>query len=269
MLALAIHCGLIALGYYIVTQPVAQYQAPQLILPKGWATEFEGSASTGATPLLQSLPPVTIAFNQQPAPTSAVESLGVPPGDLQNPSVSAPALVIDSSRGTAEQELLPSFKSEPLPPVNLRGPPIASAPAEINDTTGGATSAASINTNLPNPSDASEHATGSAQSGVGDGSGGGTQGVPEGMPIPSIRNKIPPYPSQALRNGWTGTVVLELTISSEGRVAAARILQSSSYDILDQSALETARTWHFSPARLNGRPVALTVSRPINFEQQK
>jgi len=46
-------------------------------------------------------------------------------------------------------------------------------------------------------------------------------------------------------------------------------LKSSNYEVLDRSALETARTWQFTPARLNGRAIALTVARPVNFEQPR
>jgi len=84
-------------------------------------------------------------------------------------------------------------------------------------------------------------------------------------PTPSSRNKVPPYPPDALRHRLAGTVLLELRIADTGRVTDAIIQQSSGHDLLDASARDTALTWTFTPARLEGRPVAITVLRPVNF----
>jgi protein TonB len=91
------------------------------------------------------------------------------------------------------------------------------------------------------------------------------QGTPDVPPTPSSRNKVPPYPPDALRRRLAGTVLLELHIADTGRVTDAVIQQSSGHDLLDASARDTALTWTFTPARLDGRPVAITVLRPVNF----
>lgn len=262
-IALLVHASVIATGFYAVRQSLARNDAPQLILPKGWATDFEGTGNAGAGASFRVVQPLII-----PAPSAGApeKSAAHPYEEFQPADVTPPAMVIDASLGTEEVSDLPMLAGSVSAPANLRRPPVASY--------GGSSGSEEATVVAAGPSGAaaaaqSEHVDGSAASGAGDGSGGGTQGVPEGLPVPSIRNKIPTYPAQALRNRWTGTVLLELTIDASGQVSAARILKSSNYEILDQSALETARTWQFTPARLNGRAISLTVARPVNFEQRR
>jgi len=248
LIAVAVHGALIALGFLAV-RFATRVEEPRLILPKGWATEFDGSGNAGQASVAE-LRPVSITALAAVTPRM-VESQ---PPSYEPPAVTLPPVVIDEAYGTNESEPLTGFSQNVEAPVNRRSAPVGS-------------SAAAERTGVSN--EATPETRGTAASGTGDGSGGGTQGVPEGMPVPSIRNKIPTYPAEALRKGWTGTVKLELTISATGEVTSARIVQSSNYDLLDQSALETARTWLFAPARLNGRPIALTVIRPVNFEQPR
>ncbi len=257
IISLFVHVSLLGLGFYAVRQSMGHYDAPQLILPKGWATDFDGTGNAGAS--FQNVQPLIISA---PAAGAAEKSVTNPFDKYEPVDVTPPAVTIDASLGTEEVSALPMLGGSVSAPANSRRPPVGSAGGdEVIVASAGSSGGATL--------EDSNRVNGSAASGAGDGSGGGTQGVPEGLPVPSIRNKIPPYPVQALRNRWTGTVLLELTIDASGEVSAARILKSSNYEVLDQSALETARTWQFAPARLNGRAIALTVARPVNFEQPR
>jgi protein TonB len=83
---------------------------------------------------------------------------------------------------------------------------------------------------------------------------------------PRYRENAPPvYPSAARRNGQEGMVVIRAEILPEGRPGVLKIKASSGYPVLDQSALETVRTWRFEPARQLGKPISAWVDIPIRF----
>ena len=75
----------------------------------------------------------------------------------------------------------------------------------------------------------------------------------------------PPYPKQAKRNGWEGTVLLNLSINAKGEVEKVGIAKSSGYQLLDHQARQSASVWRFKPARRNGMAIAVTVQQPIIF----
>lgn len=75
----------------------------------------------------------------------------------------------------------------------------------------------------------------------------------------------PPYPKQAERKGWAGTVILNLSINAKGEVEQVGIAKSSGYRLLDQQARQSVGAWRFKPARRNGIATAVTVQQPIIF----
>ena len=75
----------------------------------------------------------------------------------------------------------------------------------------------------------------------------------------------PPYPKRAERNGWEGTVLLNLLINANGEVEKVGIAKTSGYDLLDQQALASVGAWRFKPARRNGLAIAVAVQQPIIF----
>jgi len=75
----------------------------------------------------------------------------------------------------------------------------------------------------------------------------------------------PPYPKRAERNGWEGTVVLNLSINANGEVEKVGIAKTSGYELLDQQARASVSAWRFKPARRNGIAIAVAVQQPIIF----
>lgn len=74
------------------------------------------------------------------------------------------------------------------------------------------------------------------------------------------------YPRIAQLRQWQGTVVVQLQLADDGKLAGARVLSSSGHDILDHQALEMVRAavpLPPMPATLAGRP--LTVDVPVVF----
>jgi len=80
-----------------------------------------------------------------------------------------------------------------------------------------------------------------------------------------LRNPPPPYPREARREGWEGTVMVRVDVKADGTVGAVEVIQSSGYAILDDSAARTLARWRFAPARLAGQAVPATVEVPITF----
>lgn len=71
----------------------------------------------------------------------------------------------------------------------------------------------------------------------------------------------PVYPEVARRWGYEGLVVVEIFVSADGEVEKVSLLESSGYEVLDQTVLRTVgRKWAFHPP---GRP--LSIQRSFEF----
>lgn len=80
-----------------------------------------------------------------------------------------------------------------------------------------------------------------------------------------LNNPKPPYPMVARRMGYHGKVVLDVEVLAEGKAGDVKLHQSSGYDILDNAALQTVKTWRFTPARRFGQVVTQRFLVPIKF----
>jgi periplasmic protein TonB len=78
----------------------------------------------------------------------------------------------------------------------------------------------------------------------------------------------PLYPSQEIRMGHTGTVVLSVEVLPNGRVGAIRIVQSSGFPGLDDSAVREARRWRLRPGARDGVPATMWKEIPVTFRLQ-
>jgi protein TonB len=256
-IAAAVHAAAIAVGLRYATAPA--YRPPTLVLPQGWATEFHGTSDAGTPSILRPATPLDLPV--PPASTAnALPPMTLPPGDLEPVNVTPPPITLNPDSGTSDFGPLPPLGVDTAAPaVTFRHPPGGATSAGSDTPTRNTAATVATAVSLPSPTG------GSASVGAGDGDGGGPQGVPDGLPVPSTRNKKPVYPDTARRKGWTGTVQLELDLDAAGRVTAARLLRSSGFDLLDGAALDAAQGWTYAPATLNGRPVPVTVPVPIVF----
>jgi protein TonB len=90
-------------------------------------------------------------------------------------------------------------------------------------------------------------------------------GIKEAIPL--YRNNPPPmYPRIARRRGYEGTVVLEVLVNTEGRVADYRIIRSCGHPVLDRAAAKSIRNWLFKPGMRGDKNVDMWVKVPIRFE---
>lgn len=106
-------------------------------------------------------------------------------------------------------------------------------------------------------------AAGTGGGGFGDESGGDGTG---GARVAYGTNPLPPYPLMARRLGMEGVVLLEVLVEPNGRATEVRMLKSSGFSPLDESAATTVRErWRFIPARRGDTPIASRVTVPIRF----
>jgi protein TonB len=79
------------------------------------------------------------------------------------------------------------------------------------------------------------------------------------------KNPVPEYPRRARQLGFEGTVVLNVRINQKGGVEDVKIVVSSGYSLLDQSALRSVKAWLFKPGRRGDQPVAAWVQVPVRY----
>ena len=82
-----------------------------------------------------------------------------------------------------------------------------------------------------------------------------------------IKHVDPIYPQAALLARIQGTVIIEATIGTDGRVMNARVLRQVAQ--LDQAALDAVRQWEFTATLLNGVPVPVIMTVTVTFTLQR
>jgi protein TonB len=83
-----------------------------------------------------------------------------------------------------------------------------------------------------------------------------------------LNNPRPPYPLAAVRQGAQGRVMLWAEVLPDGRAGRVRLEKSSGNALLDASAMNTVRSWRFTPARKDGVLTSQAVLIPIDFSLQ-
>jgi protein TonB len=84
-------------------------------------------------------------------------------------------------------------------------------------------------------------------------------------PPVALQSPAPEYTETARRARLQGVVILEATVSREGKVVSTRVLKGLPLG-LDEAAREAVAQWRFTPATRNGEPVAVILTLTINFK---
>jgi TonB family protein len=79
----------------------------------------------------------------------------------------------------------------------------------------------------------------------------------------AIKRVTPVYPAAAQTYGIKGTVVVEVSINDKGSVTAAKVV--SGHATLGAAAVEAARGWKYSPAKIDGKAINSTATIRFNF----
>jgi periplasmic protein TonB len=106
--------------------------------------------------------------------------------------------------------------------------------------------------------------------------GGVVGGLPDAPPPPEavrvggnikepkkLKETKPVYPAIARSARVQGIVILECTISPQGRVTDVKVLRG--IPLLDQAAIEAVKQWVYTPTLLNGVPVPVIMTVTVNF----
>ncbi len=80
-------------------------------------------------------------------------------------------------------------------------------------------------------------------------------------PVPLIQDP-PVYPFALLESGNRGSVVMEITVDTQGNVTRPAVLKSSHPDF-EAPAVEAVLNWKYKPGTRNGQPVAMRIRVPI------
>jgi protein TonB len=83
------------------------------------------------------------------------------------------------------------------------------------------------------------------------------------VPATLISRTAPVYPTIARQIGVFGAVLMNVTISPEGRVTAVRVISGPTQ--LRQAAVSAVQQWRYKPAMLNGQPAESNAEVQINF----
>lgn len=83
---------------------------------------------------------------------------------------------------------------------------------------------------------------------------------------PVLLHKVQPkYSEIGIRVRRQGIVILEAVIDPQGNIADLKVIKSLGFG-LDESALDAARQWKFTPATLRGQPVPVYWRLTVNFQ---
>lgn len=82
-----------------------------------------------------------------------------------------------------------------------------------------------------------------------------------------ITRMVPPkYPLQAARDNQQGWVEVEFTVTADGGVSNAHVVDAEPRRVFDRAAIEAVSRWQFKPALINGTPTAVVLKRKLEFK---
>ena len=119
------------------------------------------------------------------------------------------------------------------------------------------------------PSDRNSDGNGDGD-GKGTGDGNGVEGNDDGVIVDAgslslVSDVEAPYPPKMLRQGKTGTVVVQLVVEKDGSVSSVDVIGGSGQPEFEQAVMRVAYQWTFVPATRNGRPVRAYATRTYRF----
>ena len=301
-LSLALHAATLGGGVWAAREPLERALFMDLTLkdpderaetPRGGgaprpdvAAPAAGSAQRAAAPLRAPTQRPSAASNSTPSPAPPQPSAAAEPA--VTPMASPPA-----APSTPEIAASPSEPPSVPPPAPVTRPAPAAEPSPSVTQAApaaGATTAPSVSNDAAASRGASASGDGAGATGLtsGEGTPGATaaRGAGDGsalaLAIPgdgggemygaylaALRRRLQEtleYPATARRRGLSGTVHLEISLESSGRVSEVVVVRSSSHSVLDDAALRAARSLARVPFPPDVRPRPLRVRLPVVFE---
>lgn len=84
------------------------------------------------------------------------------------------------------------------------------------------------------------------------------------QPLNARQIVLPTYPREKLLQAVEGTVLVDFTIGTDGKVGATRVV-SSPDNVLSEAALQAVGQWVFDPPTKDGSPRTYPVRIPLEF----
>lgn len=84
--------------------------------------------------------------------------------------------------------------------------------------------------------------------------------------VQAMATPAPAYPNLAEGAHISGNVMLLMDVAVDGSVSNVVVEQAEPAGVFDAAAIAAAKAWKFSPAMIDGKPVAGRVRVPITFE---
>jgi periplasmic protein TonB len=85
---------------------------------------------------------------------------------------------------------------------------------------------------------------------------------------PPVKTKDvkPVYPAIAVQSRLQGVVIIDATIGTDGKVKDTKIIRSMK--VFDDAAVAAVRGFEYKPTVVDGRPVQVIMTIPVNFSLQ-
>ena len=101
--------------------------------------------------------------------------------------------------------------------------------------------------------------------GSGGGYGGGVYHIGGGVSAPVVLHQVEPeYSEEARKAKFSGTVLLKITVDTQGHVSDAHVVRGIGLG-LDEKAIEAVNKWKFKPGTKNGAPVPVIATIEVSF----
>jgi protein TonB len=288
--SIAAHGGVLAILFFLVggesppsvlfvdLESITERAAPELGPPAAGQEKKQAPAgpARGARRGAGSAPPASSPAEAaaSTAPPSAprepepVREPRLPQAAPEEPRQPAPAVAIVPAR-EAPPDVVP--RSETSAPTVVPGPSVGSAPGESVASTAQPGGGGRVPAGTGIQGSASGGTGTGSTDGSGGGSAGGAPGAEYGGYLAKVRSRLLEalrYPAPARNRGLTGTVRLEIFIRPDGAIGTVSVASSSSHPLLDEAALEAARSLEPQPFPKGLAPRALRVRLPVVFDLQ-
>ena len=236
-------------------------------------THAEPAGTAPAAPLAprpsnlsaESLPPITEPVSAQPPPEPPALHAALPElepivpngrpylGRYVKPTAKAPAAV---------PKPVPPRKKAAKSPSHRR-----KAATDHKEKIAHAPSTSGLGPRSPTGVVGSDSGSGAATGPTSSGGAGGAPGLED--EVVALFKLSPKYPRKAARAGKEGWVKLEFTITRDGNVTDAAVVDARPRRLFDRAALRAIRKWRFKPKIKSGKPVARRATQVIEFKLTK
>ncbi|HUY83753.1 MAG TPA: energy transducer TonB [Steroidobacteraceae bacterium] len=80
-----------------------------------------------------------------------------------------------------------------------------------------------------------------------------------------VRKSLPRYPSEALADDVSGTVVVAYRVDPRGRTRDVRVIEATPPGLFDRAAIDAVTHWRYAPTLVAGKAVAVPTRVKIRF----